>query len=87
MGMGTQARQLHSPQTGLGLCVRARVCARRCVLVSARRCGCVHVCAPPLRRLVCSLHLFPKMPGLSAPLAPSLRAGGSSQWTFQLRTG
>lgn len=79
MGMGTQARQLHSPQTGLGLCVRARVCARLCVLVSACQCGCVHVCASP--------HLFPKMPGLSGPLAPSLWAGGSSQWTFQLRTG
>lgn len=71
MGMGTQARQLHSLQTGLGLCVRACVCTP---LV------CVHVCAPPP-------DLFPKMPGLSGPLAPSFWAGESSQWTSQLRTG
>lgn len=54
MGMGTQARQLHSLQTGLGLCVRACVCTPLCV-----------------RARVCSPHLFPEMPGLSGPLAPS----------------
>lgn len=40
MGMGTQARQLHSLQTGLGLCVRACVCTPLCVRA--------RVCSPHL---------------------------------------
>lgn len=40
MRTGTQARQLHSPQTGLGsLCACLRVCARLCVCVRALECA------------------------------------------------
>lgn len=80
MGTGTQARQLHSPQTGLRslcACVRASVRVRTCV--------CAHACAYVLRDLLSSPLLVPQNAWLVRD--PSLGAEGSSQWTSQLRTG
>ena len=82
MGTGTQARQLHSPQTGLGsLCACLRVCAPLCVCARV----CVHARAYVLRDLLSSPLLVPQNAWLVRD--PSLGAEGSSQWTSQLRTG
>lgn len=67
MGMGTQARQLHSPQTSLGsLCACLCVCTPLCV--SARVLAYVletRSSVPPFPP--CS---SPKMPGWSGPRLP-----------------
>lgn len=76
MGTGTQARQLHSPQTGLG-----SLCA--CLRVRQPLCACVH--AHVLTCLLSSPLLVP--PNAWLVQGPSSGAGGSSPWTSQLRTG
>lgn len=60
MGTGTQAHQLHSPQTGLGsLCVCVCVCTRVCVRAH------MHMCA---ERPAVSPLLVPQDAWLAQPL-------------------
>lgn len=79
MGTGTQARQLHSPGTGLRslcACVRACACARAVACVRGRAPG--DLASPPL--------LAPRDARLHRG-APRFWAGVSSQRTSQLGTG
>lgn len=62
MGTGTQAHQLHSPQTGLGsLCACLHLCVALSICVHMRVCVCLETSLP--------LCWFPQMPGwFVAPL-------------------